>query len=111
MKAEKIGDERPFSDKAITEFFKVFTRVIGSAKDEKLRHVYPREWDLTYIRLPKVNKREQHRPTFIATEIVHIIKGCSGRSTGLRGFARGDRSPHCRLLALEIGKHILPIAR
>ena len=76
MKAELKHNERRFSDKTIVEFFKVFTRVIASAKDEKLRQVYPREWDLAYIGLPKVSKREQHRPTFTAKEIVHIIKSC-----------------------------------
>jgi hypothetical protein len=44
MKAEKIGDERRFSDKTIVEFFKVFKRVIASARDEKLRHVYLRHY-------------------------------------------------------------------
>jgi integrase len=76
MKAELKDYERRFSDKTSVEFFKVFTRVIASAKDEKLRQVYPREWDLAYIGLPKVSKREQHRPTFTAKEIVHIIKSC-----------------------------------
>jgi integrase len=76
MKAELKDYERRFSDQTSVEFFKVFTRVIASAKDEKLRQVYPREWDLAYIGLPKVSKREQHRPTFTAKEIVHIIKSC-----------------------------------
>jgi integrase len=76
MKAELKDYERRFSDQTSVEFCKVFTRVIASAKDEKLRQVYPREWDLAYIGLPKVSKREQHRPTFTAKEIVHIIKSC-----------------------------------
>jgi integrase len=109
MKAELKHNERRFSDKTIVEFFKVFTRVIASAKDEKLRQVYPREWDLAYIGLPKVSKREQHRPTFTAKEIVHIIKSCKRAiyrvavvllaTTGIR---------IAELLALELGKHISP---
>jgi integrase len=98
MKAELKDNERGFSDKTIVEFFKVFTRVIASAKDEKLRQVYPREWDLAYIGLPKVSKREQHRPTFTAKEIVHIIKSCK------RAIYRvavvllvATRNPNCRI--------------
>jgi hypothetical protein len=69
MKTEMVEDERRFNDKTIVEFFGVFRRVIASARDEKLREVYPREWDRAYIGIPKVNKREQHRPTFTAKEI------------------------------------------
>ena len=107
MKAESKGNERRFSDKTIVEFFKVFTRVIASAKDEKLRQVYPREWDLAYIGLPKVSKREQHRPTFTVVEVVHIIKSCKRviyRVAVVLLVTTGIRI--AELLALEIGKHI-----
>lgn len=109
MKAEKVEEERRFSDKTTVEFFKVFQRVIASARDEKLRQVYPREWDLAYIGLPKVSKREQHRPTFIANEIVHIIKSCKRaiyRIAVVVLVATGIRI--AELLALEVGKHISP---
>jgi len=109
MKAELKENERRFSDKTIVEFFKVFTRVIASAKGEKLRQVYPREWDLAYIGLPKVSKREQHRPTFTTTEIVHIIKNCKRaiyRVAVVLLVTTGIRI--AELLALEVGKHISP---
>ena len=109
MKAELKDNERRFSDKTIVEFFKVSTRVIASARDEKLRQVYPREWDLAYIGLPKVSKREQHRPTFTAKEIVHIIKSCKRaiyRVAVVLLVATGIRI--AELLALEVGKHISP---
>jgi integrase len=109
MKAALKDNERRFSDKTIVEFFKVFTRVIASAKDEKLRQVYPREWDLAYIGLPKVSKREQHRPTFTAKEIVHIIKSCKRaiyRVAVVLLVVTGIRI--AELLALEIGNHISP---
>ena len=109
MKAALKDNERRFSDKTIVEFFKVFTRVIASAKDEKLRQVYPREWDLAYIGLPRVSKREQHRPTFTATEIVRIIKSCKRaiyRIAVVLLVATGIRI--AELLALEVGKHISP---
>jgi integrase len=109
MKAEKIGDERRFSDKTIVEFFKVFKRVIASARDEKLRHVYLREWDFVYIGLPQVSKREQHRPTFTAKEVVHIIASCKRaiyRVAVVLLVATGVRISE--LLALEVGKHFSP---
>jgi integrase len=109
MKAELKDNERRFSDKTIVEFFKVFTKVVASAKDAKLRQVYPREWDLAYIGLPKVNKREQHRPTFTAKEVVHIIRSCKRaiyRVAVVLLVATGIRI--AELLALEIGKHISP---
>jgi integrase len=109
MKAEVKGNERRFSDKTIGEFFKVFQKVIASAKDGKFRQVHLREWSLVDIGLPKVNKREQHRPTFTAKEIVHIIKSCKRaiyRVAVVLLVATGIRI--AELLALEIGKHISP---
>jgi integrase len=107
MKAEKLRDERRFNDKTIVEFFRVFRRVIASARDEKLREVYPREWDLAYIGLPKVNKREQHRPTFTSKEISFIV--ANARRPVYRVLFALLASSGLRigeLLALEIGKHI-----
>jgi len=109
MKDELKGGERRFSDKTIGEFFKVFQKVIASAKDKKLRQVYLREWNLVDIGLPKVSGREQHRPTFTAQEIVHIIKSCKRtiyRVAVVLLVATGIRI--AELLALEVGKHISP---
>jgi hypothetical protein len=66
MKSETEPDwSKQFGDsgKTIVEYFRVFRTVIASARDEKLKPLYPREWDLAYIGLPKVSKRKQHRPT------------------------------------------------
>jgi hypothetical protein len=101
MKAEKVGDPRRYSDKTLVEFFRVFQRVIASARDEKLRQVYPREWDLAYIGLPKVSKREQHRPTFTANEIASTsLTVANGRFTALPWFCSwrpGSASRNCSL--------------
>jgi integrase len=109
MKAERIADERRFSDKTILEFFRVFRRIIASARDERLREVHPREWDLAYIGLPKVNKREQHRPTFTAKEVSFIVANAR-RPTYRTMFAllAGSGLRIGELLALEIGKHLSP---
>jgi len=107
MKAEKVGDERRFNDKTIVEFFRVFRRVIASARDERLREVHPREWDLAYMGLPRVNKREQHRPTFTAKEVSFIVANAR-RSVYRTLFAllAGSGLRIGELLALEIGKHV-----
>jgi integrase len=107
MKAEKLGGELRFDDKTIVEFFRVFRRVIASARDERLREVYPREWDLAYIGLPKVNKREQHRPTFTPKEVSFIVANAWRRVYKvLFALLAGSGLRIGELLALEIGKHI-----
>ena len=76
-------------------------------RDEKLREVYPREWDLAYIGLPKVNKREQHRPTFTAKEISFIL--VNARRPLYRvlfALLAGSGLRIGELLALEIGNHV-----
>jgi hypothetical protein len=86
MKAKLKDSERRFADKTIVEFFKVFTRIIASPKDEKLRQVYAREWDLAHIGLPKVSKREQHHPTFAPWKSSTSYEAASGRFKGLPWF-------------------------
>lgn len=107
MKTERTKAGRRFDDKTIVEFFRAFRRIIASARDERLRELYPREWDLAYIGLPKVNKREQHRPTFTAKEISFIVSKAK-RPIYRTMFAllSGSGLRIGELLALEIGKHV-----
>jgi len=107
MKAERTETGRRFEDKTIVEFFRVFRRVIASAKDERLREVHPREWDLAHIGLPRVNKREQHRPTFTPKEVSFIVANVRRpiykvlfALLAASGLRIGE------LLALEIGEHV-----
>jgi len=72
--SKRFGD----SGKTIVEYFRVFRTVIASARDEKLKPIYPREWDVAYIGVPKVNKRKQHRPTFLSEEVTHIVANAKG---------------------------------
>ena|SRR6267154_290811 len=74
--------EPRFSDKIICNYFKVFTQVIASAKDDKAKQVFPREWDLAYIALPMVCQREQHRPTLEPEEVESILSKCERSITG-----------------------------
>ena len=106
MKAERIADERTFSDKTILEFFRVFRRIIASVRDERLREVHPREWDLAYIGLPKVNKREQHRPTFTPKEVSFIVSNVRPVYKVVFALLAGSGLRIGELLALEIGTHV-----
>ena len=109
MKNEKVKEERRFDDKTIVEFFRVFRRVIASARDERLREVYPREWALAYIGLPRINKREQHRPTFTVKEVSFIVKNAKRPMYRvLFALLAGSGLRIGELLALELGKHVSP---
>jgi integrase len=108
MKSEldERGESR-FGDKTISEYFKVFQMVIASARDDQLNQLYPRDWDLAAIGVPKICADEQHRPTLEADELMTLLSkvrrpiykvvGAVLAGTGLR---------ISELLALEIGKHI-----
>jgi len=92
--------------KAIVEYFRVFRCVIASARDAKLKPLYPREWDLGYIGLPKVNKRKQHRPTLSAEEMTYAVANAKGRYQMGAALLAGDGVRISELLALRIEKHI-----
>src|SRR6267154_5712948 len=99
--------EPRFSDKIICNYFKVFTQVIASAKDDKAKQVFPREWDLAYIALPMVCQREQHRPTLEPEEVESILSKCKRSIYRMvAALLAGTGIRISELLALEIGKHI-----
>jgi integrase len=107
MKAERASGEPRFSDKTICEYFKVFTQVIASAKDDKAKQLYSRPWDLVYICLPMVSEREQHRPTLEPEEVEVILSKCKRftyRVVAVLLAGTGIRISE--LLALEIRRHI-----
>ena len=107
MKAETADGEPRFSEKTISNYFKVFTQVIASAKDEKAKQVFPREWDLAYITLPMVSQREQHRPTLEPEELETILSKCKRSIYRVAAaLLAGTGIRISELLALEIGKHI-----
>jgi integrase len=109
MKVETKRDgSKRFGDagKTIVEYFRVFRTVIASARDEKLKPLYPREWDVAYIAVPKVNKRKQHRPTFLGEEVTHIVANAKGRYQVGCALLAGCDARISELLALRIEKHI-----
>jgi integrase len=107
MKAETVDEGPRFSDKTICTYFKVFTQVIASAKDDKAKQVFPREWDLAYIALPMVCQREQRRPTLEPQEVETILSKCKRPIYRMvAALLAGTGIRISELLALEIGKHI-----
>ena len=107
MKAETADGKPRFSDKTICNYFKVFTQVIASAKDDKAKQVFPREWDLAYIALPMVCQREQHRPTLEPEEVETILSKCKRSIYRVTAALLGGTGIRIsELLALEVGKDI-----
>ena len=100
--SKRFGD----SGKTISEYFRVFREVVASARDEKLKPLYPREWDFAYIGVPKVNKRKQHRPTLSGEEMPHIVAKAKGRYQMGAALFAGSDVRLSELLALRIEKHI-----
>jgi integrase len=100
--SKRFGD----SGKTIVEYFRVFRSVIASARNEKLKPLYPREWDLAYAGLPKVNKRKQYRPTLSREEITHVVDNAKGRYQIGSALLAGCNVRISELLAIRIEKHI-----
>jgi len=105
--AEPDGSKRfGESGKTIVEYFKVFRSVIASARDEKLKPLYPREWDFAYIGLPKVSKRKQHRPTLSGEEMTHVVANTKGRYQMGSALLAGSDVRISELLVLCIERHL-----
>jgi integrase len=94
------------SGKTIVEYFKTFQKVIASAIDDRGNQLHPRNWNLAFIGLPKVNKRKQHCPTFTADEITHIVANAKGKYRVAAALLAGSNIRISELLALRIEKHI-----
>lgn len=109
MKLEtKSNGSRRFGDsgKTISGYFRVFREVIGSARNEKLKPLFPREWDLAFIGVPRVNKRKQHRPTLSAEEMTYIAANAKSKYQMMSALLAGSDARISELLALRIEKHI-----
>ena len=100
--SKRFGD----SGKTIAEYFRVFREVIASARDETLKPMYPREWDLAYIAVPKVNKRKQHRPTLSGEEMTYIVANTKEKYQVGAALLAGCDARISELLALRVEKHI-----
>jgi integrase len=106
MEAETKTTGRPrFSPKTITNYYLVVAAVFATAKDRKGKQLFPRQWDLNYIGLPAVIKREQNTPTFEAAEIETILSAAKGRYRVLYFLLAGTGMRISEALGLEVGRH------
>jgi integrase len=107
MRSERNKDGTGrFSVKTLTEYFKVFTKVLKSAVDDNGNQTHPRTWNLTFIGLPKVDKKKQHRPTLTPKEMSHLVANLTGRYQMGAALLAGSSLRISELLALRIEEHI-----
>lgn len=106
MRVEVQDDKSRFADKTIVEYFSVVQKVIKSAVDVKLKPIYPREWDFSAVCLPKVNPKNQHRPTLSRKEVSDIISNAGGKYRVLFAVLAGTGLRIAEALGLEVGKHL-----
>jgi integrase len=67
---------------------------------------FTHNWNLTFIGLPKVNKRKQHCPTLTADEITHIVASAKGRYRVAAAPLAASNIRISELLGLRVEKHI-----
>ena len=105
MRLEVHNGKPRFGEKTIVEYFSVMQKVIKSAVDNQLKQVYPRNWDLSAICLPRVNPKNQHRPRLSHKEILDIVSKSKGRYRVLFALLPGSGLRISEALGLEI-KHV-----
>jgi integrase len=106
MEGEKRKNGRArFTAKTIVNYYLVVAAVFATAKDRTGKQMFPRTWDLDFIALPAINKREQNTPTLEANQIEDILSGSRGRYRVLYALLAGSGMRISEALGLEIGKH------
>ena len=95
-----------FTAKTIVNYYLVVAAVFATAKDRTGKQMFPRTWDLDFIALPAINKREQNTPTLEANQIEDILSGSRGRFRVLYALLAGSGMRISEALGLEIGKHL-----
>jgi integrase len=107
MEAETKENGGPrFTPKTISNYFLIASAVFATAKDRRGKQLFPRQWDLNYIGLPAVEKREQHTPTLEAVEIETILAAAKERYRVLYALLAGTGMRISEALGLEVGKHL-----
>jgi integrase len=106
MEAEIKAMGKPrFSPKTITNYYLVAAAVFATAKDRKGKQLFPRQWDLNYIGLPAVIKKEQNTPTLEAAKLENVLSAAKGRYRVLYSLLAASGMRISEALGLEIGKH------
>jgi integrase len=62
-----------FSNKTIVTYFQTVQNVIASVEKDNGDKMYPRDWNLVFIGLPKIDIRKQNKPAVDGPEIETIL--------------------------------------
>jgi integrase len=103
------------TNKTIVTYFQTVQNVVASVEKDNGDKMYPRDWNLVFIGLPKIDTRKQNKPAFDASEIETILSKAKApyrtlyallAGSGLRvGEAVGLRVEHvldnCTRLVVE----------
>jgi len=108
MKAAVKDGRRRFSDSTISYYFRIMRQVISSQIDEKFRPVHRREWNLAAIGLPRVNPKNQRRPTMTPKEMTALLDKAEGQYLMIYFFNLVTGMRISEAVAIEIEKHIEP---
>jgi integrase len=108
MKAAVKNGRRRFSDSTISYYFRIMRQVISSQIDEKFRPVHRREWNLAAIGLPRVNPKNQRRPTMTPKEMTTLLGKAEGQYLMIYFLNLVTGMRISETVAIEIDKHIEP---
>ena len=108
MKAALKHAKRRFSDSTISYYFRIMRQVISSQMDEKFRPVHQREWNLAAIGLPRVNPKNQRRPTMTPQEMTTLLDKAEGQYLMIYFLNLVTGMRISEVVAIELEKHIEP---
>jgi integrase len=108
MKAALKDGKRRFSDSTICYYFRIMRQVISSQMDEKFRPVHQREWNLAAIGLPRVNPKNQRRPTMTPKEMTTLLDKAEGQYLMIYFVNLVTGMRISEVVAIEMEKHIEP---
>ena len=108
MKAALKDGKRRFSDSTISYYFRIMRQVISSQMDEKFRPVHQREWNLAAIGLPRVNPKNQRRPTMTPKEMTTLLDKAEGQYLMIYFLNLVTGMRISEVVAIEMEKHIEP---
>lgn len=108
MKSAVKDGSRRFSDSTISYYFRIMRQVISSQMDEKFRPVHRREWNLAAIGLPRVNPKNQRRPTMTSKEMTTLLGKAEGQYLMIYFLSLVTGMRISEAVAIEIEKHIEP---
>jgi len=94
------------SNKTIVTYFQTVQSVIASVEKDDGDKMYPRDWNLVFIGLPKIDTRKQNKPAFSASEIETIISKARAPYQTLYALLAGSGLRVGEALGLRV-EHVL----